>query len=376
MRVFKKGKFFHYEFEFDRQRYQGSTRRKNEREAIQMAAAIQFNVMKEAVGLASRAPAPTVREFQKTFENWVDQDIEDVGTREFYKACYRRFIQCSHFADVRLDEIDEPRIEKFKTWALSLDAVKSKTTVNRYLATLSKALHYAADKLKLIDRVPKVHKFAKSKSCERERDFTFSDEQYELWIQAAPEPLRSTSILARNCGMSRNELIALQKDCISLADRPDERGFFGVIEVKRGLKRDSGRRKLPITMAMRHALLLALAQSRCKYVLTSPESPSKPLSPHTLEDQIKRTRARVDLPKDAGLHTLRHTFLTCAGKITQNVRALQKLAGHSNITTTMRYVHPEQADVFAIVAAMSAEPVNGLPVSSARKAPAKVTGAD
>src|SRR5664279_4672031 len=109
MRVFKKGRFFHYEFEFEWQRYQGSTRRKNEREAIQMAAAIQFNVMKEAVGLASRSPAPTVREFQKTFEDWVDQDIEDVGTQEFYKACYRRFIQCSHLAELRLNTKDEPR---------------------------------------------------------------------------------------------------------------------------------------------------------------------------------------------------------------------------------------------------------------------------
>jgi len=194
-----------------------------------------------------------------------------------------------------------------------------------------------------------------------------------LWIQEAPEPLRSSSIMARNCGMSRNELIALQRDCVSLADQPDERGFFGVIEVKRGLKRESRRRRLPITQAMRDALVAALAQSKCKYVLTSPESPTKSMSPHTLEDQIKRTRVKTELPKDAGLHTLRHTFLTCAGKLTQNVRALQMLAGHSNIATTMRYVHPEQADVFGIVAAMSTTPGKGMP--SAGKTPAKAVGA-
>ena len=378
MRVFKKGKFFHYEFEFERQRYQGSTRRKNEREAIQMAAAIQFNVMKEAVGLASKDPAPTIRAFQKAFGDWLDQDIEDLGTREFYKTCYRRLVECNHLSDIRLDDIDEPRIEKFKTWALSLETVKTKTTVNRYLATLSKALHYAADKLKLIDHVPKVHKFAKSKTCERERDFTFTDEQYELWIQAASEPLRSCSIMARNCGMSRNELIALQKDCVHLRDKSDDRGFFGVVDVKRGLKRDSRKRKLPITLAMRDALVAALAQSKCKQVLTSPESPTKPTSPHTLEDQIKRTRAKLELPSDAGLHTLRHTFLTRAGKLTQNVKALQMLAGHSNIATTMRYVHPEQADVFGIVASMSttAAKLGAQPDGRAGKRTTEAKGAD
>ena len=55
---------------------------------------------------------------------------------------------------------------------------------------------------------------------------------------------------------------------------------------------------------------------------------------------------------DAGLHALRHTFLTEAGRHTQNVKALQKLAGHSEIETTMRYIHPEEADVLEIASAV------------------------
>ena len=55
---------------------------------------------------------------------------------------------------------------------------------------------------------------------------------------------------------------------------------------------------------------------------------------------------------DAGLHALRHTFLTEAGRHTQNVRALQRLAGHSRIETTMRYVHPDQADMLEIASAV------------------------
>jgi site-specific recombinase XerC len=54
---------------------------------------------------------------------------------------------------------------------------------------------------------------------------------------------------------------------------------------------------------------------------------------------------------DAGLHVLRNTFLTRAGKVTQNVKALQLPAGHSNIETTVKYVHPDEGDIFEIVAA-------------------------
>jgi integrase len=368
MRVFKKGKFYHFEFEFAGKRFQGSTRRKNEREAIQIAGAKQFNIMKASVGLGSKDPAPTVRVFQKTFDDWVEQDIEDQGTRDFYTACYSRFIDCPHTADVRLDAIDERTIEKFKTWALTLDSVKTKTTVNRYLATLSKALHYAADNLKLIERLPKIHKFPKSKTCERERDFIFSDKDYNEWVKTSPEPLRSASILARNCGMSRNELIALQKDCVLLTSIPDDHGFFGVIDVKRGLKRESRKRKLPITEAMREVLIASIKQSKCKFVLTSPQSPGKAMSPNTIEDQIRRIRSSLELPKDSGLHALRHTFLTEAGKLTQNVKALQLLAGHSNIATTMKYIHPEESDVFGVVAAMKMPKAKSDKSSKANKA--------
>ncbi|MEO8725374.1 MAG: site-specific integrase [Acidobacteriaceae bacterium] len=350
MRVFKKSKFYHYEFEFERKRYQGSTRRKNEREAIQIASALQFRIVKQSVGLGPKEPAPTIRDFQSVFENWIDQEIEDSRTREFYKVCYRRLTECEYLADVRLDQLNEPLIEKFKTWSLGLEAVKSKTTVNRYLATLSKALHYASDKLKLIDSVPKIHKFPKSKVCEREREFVFSMEQYEKWIATAPEPLRSSSIMARACGMSRNELLALQKDAVHITTSADPRGFYGYIEIKRGLKRESRKRKLPITIAMRDVIVSAIAGSNCKHVFTSSEARTKPMSPNTLADQVRRTQEELQLPKGVGLHALRHSFLTQAGKLTQNVKALQLLAGHSNVQTTMRYIHPNEADVFAIVA--------------------------
>ena len=55
---------------------------------------------------------------------------------------------------------------------------------------------------------------------------------------------------------------------------------------------------------------------------------------------------------DAGLHALRHTFLTEAGRHTKNVRALQQLAGHSRIQTTIRYVHPDRSDVLEIASAV------------------------
>ena len=55
-------------------------------------------------------------------------------------------------------------------------------------------------------------------------------------------------------------------------------------------------------------------------------------------------RKKIKTHADAGLHALRHTFLTEAGDYTDPF-TLQYVAGHDNIKTTMRYVHPREETV-------------------------------
>ncbi len=63
-----------------------------------------------------------------------------------------------------------------------------------------------------------------------------------------------------------------------------------------------------------------------------------------LEEQIGQIRKKIETHPDAGLHALRHTFLTEAGEYTDPF-TLQYVAGHDSIKTTMRYVNPREAAV-------------------------------
>ena len=118
----------------------------------------------------------------------------------------------------------------------------------------------------------------------------------------------------------------------------------GELIIKRGLKRRARKRKLVIDREMKAVLDRLLKESDCEYVFTSPQDPAKPLGPWVLEEQMAQLRKKIKTHADAGLHALRHTFLTEAGEYTDPF-TLQYVAGHDNIKTTMRYVHPREEAV-------------------------------
>lgn len=364
MAVFKRGRVYWFEFVKDGVRYQKSTKQRNYKAASEIEAAFQTALAKADVGITERKKVPTLKAFDTTFNAWIDQNKKNVRTREFYKTAYSKLLSFSGFAGAQLDQIDEAVIERFKSKMLADELTK--TTINRYLATLRKALRYASRKLKLFDKLPVIEMYSKDDGAERERKFVFSDTDYKNWIAAAPEPLRSASILARRTGICRGEMLALRRDCVHLNDEADDDGLFGYIEIKRGLKRKERERTLPITAEMREALNGQLKRSCSQYVFTSVEDATQPLSPYTLEDQLRRTRTTLKLDADAGLHTLRHTFLTEMGTRTDSF-TLQKIAGHSRITTTQRYVHPHQAAITAAFAVRETVPTKFPTVNNAAK---------
>jgi hypothetical protein len=67
---------------------------------------------------------------------------------------------------------------------------------------------------------------------------------------------------------------------------------------------------------------------------------------------VGQIRKKIKTHPDAGLHALRHTFLTEAGEYTDPF-TLQYVAGHDNIKTTMCYVHPREAAVHKLFARLA-----------------------
>lgn len=84
-----------------------------------------------------------------------------------------------------------------------------------------------------------------------------------------------------------------------------------------------------------------------EYVFTTMSKGSKgnQLSDRYVQAMIRRYSKRAGINKKISPHTLRHTFATRLYKHTRDIAVVQKALGHSDLSTTMIYVHLVNSDV-------------------------------
>ena len=230
----------------------------------------------------------------------------------------------------RLDHISDEDIQRLKA-ALS---DRSRKTVNNVLTVLSNVLRVAV-KWKIIAQMPCAIDFYKVNNLVPE---FYEFEDYQRLVEAAGKINTRTLVailLGGDAGLRRGEIVALRQADVDLRRRQlrvELNDWKGIIDTPKG-----GRSRV---VPMTDALWEALAKNRHlrgDRVLTSDDGP--PVAGHTLHDWVERAQRRAGLAATGNMHILRHTFCSHLAMRGAPAKAIQDLAGHQHLSTTMRYMH-------------------------------------
>ncbi len=96
----------------------------------------------------------------------------------------------------------------------------------------------------------------------------------------------------------------------------------------------------------------------------------------SLDHMHSEVRSMLRLPKDFVLHSLRHTILTRLGEGGVDISMIMKIAGHSSLTVSQRYLHPTPEAMeraFQRLEALNEKAVGKLAEGQKRRLPATVS---
>jgi integrase len=305
-----------------------STRSGTERWARQVEATL--------IAEAGRKPkeekklAPTLAEFWPRF-------LDGYATANLQKASYvaeRKSIDRNHFAgeleSLRLDEITDEKIQQLKARLCK----RSPKTVNNVLVTLSTVLK-AAVEFGELERLPCRIRLLKTPKATVS---FYEPEEYARLVAAASTVSPSAHLailLGGDAGLRLGEMLALEWGDLDFArgllrvERADWRGEVG-------LPKSGKPRVIPMTERLAEALRHRRGVGRARVVCCSDGSP---LDRDRLKRLMSDVQAAAGLEATGRVHVLRHTFGARLAIEGAPPKAIQELMGHSDLTTTLRYMH-------------------------------------
>jgi integrase len=141
-------------------------------------------------------------------------------------------------------------------------------------------------------------------------------------------------------GLRPHEMVHLRVEFIDLTR--------GHIDVKTS-KTKAGERRIPMSDRVKRILFEQVAGRTEGWLFPSPRYPEKPITRAALTKAFANARTLAGISKSKKLYTARHTFATDMMAATRDPKLVMELAGHSDLKTTMTYLHPETSRAVEIL---------------------------
>jgi integrase len=294
------------------------------------------HLLRKGCEQAPQPVMPTLAEFMPRFMvSYCEANRLKASTMAAKESIFRHHLGPS-LGHLPLDQIDREAVQRLKAKLKS----KAPKTVNNILTDLNTVLKTAFEWGVLLNPPPRIG-FVKNPPKEMSY---YTPAQYAALVAAAERvdpKVHAMVLLGGDAGLRRGEMMGLR-----LADVNHHDGLLHVRKaVWKGVvdSPKSGRtRHVPMTRRLAEALE-SIRHLRGERLLTHRERD------HVTEKIIKmwmrEAQRLAGLFANGGVHILRHTFCSHLAIKGANARSIQKLAGHADLNTTMRYMHLAEDDL-------------------------------
>lgn len=334
----KKSPRFHYDFQWKGQRYHGPTGCTSRRDAERFEANIRRQV---ALGEQAK-PSLTLEEACNTWQELVGEHKKSKAT-SLYQLGYliAGLGANTAFHDITFKDVQD--------YAAKRRAMVSDTSVNREIELLRAVTRWTEPRGY---EVPKIEWGKLMFQTPRERVRELSADEERRLFEHLPDNLRPMVEFALLSGKRRTEITTLRWSDVDLI------GQRATVTIKGG-----HRHSFPLSPRM--VAIIKEQPKVCAQVFTyeclrnappRKDRPARvkgeryPLSKQGWMRQWWKALADAGI-EDYRFHDNRHTAATRNLRASGNLKAVSKLLGHSNVTTTAKYAHALEDDVRAMLMA-------------------------
>ncbi|MGB8782390.1 MAG: tyrosine-type recombinase/integrase [Terriglobales bacterium] len=282
---------------------------------------------------------PTLIEFcEQRFAPWAESTSSLKTWRDFYRVGLMAIKAYSPLASLPLDALTTETIAGFAAHRRAQG--KKVATVNASLRILRRILHIAIEWGE-IERMPKIKLLA----GEAHRDRVITPDEEARYLAAATPLLADVAGVLCDTGLRPEECHRLVWGSFTWTN-----GRNGSLLVTHG-KTAAAHREIPLTPRCRYIFETrwrAAGMPTDGWCWPGPTR-SGHIEPCTLKKQHRRA-LKISKVTPFVLYSLRHTFLTRLGQSGCDVWTLARVAGHSSIAISARYVHPSEDAVLGAMA--------------------------
>ena len=245
-------------------------------------------------------------------------------------------------SEFSINKFNSIKLNHIKNYITLISKVSYKTTLNRKMSSI-KTFH----KYLFINNLSKVDPshIAKSIKADKKIPTILSVEEIDMILNSIDlgkaNGIRNKSIISLlySCGLRVSELVKLNLTNIHFED-----------DIIRVIGKGDKERLIPIGLNAKNCLLMYLENIRPQLSRKANSkgiiflsNRGKELSRKTIWNLINSVTSLVSIKKKVSPHTFRHSFATHLLEGGADLRIVQELLGHTNISTTQIYTHVDKS---------------------------------